>query len=90
MFSFPHGEYNQTHVQLARQAGYERIFTIMPLLAFSEPQEFVTGRVWTAPTDWRLEFRLKMMGAYCWLPFVFSLKRKIKYYHARVSKQLRL
>jgi len=89
LFSFPHGEYNHTHVQLARQAGYERIFTILPSLAYFEPDEFVTGRVRVTPADWRLEFRLKMMGAYCWLPFVSSLKHKIRRYHARVSKGLR-
>jgi peptidoglycan/xylan/chitin deacetylase (PgdA/CDA1 family) len=78
LFSFPHGEYNQTLVQLARQAGYERIFTIMPLPALSDSREFITGRVWASPIDWRLEFRLKLLGAYCWLPFAFSLKRNIR------------
>jgi len=90
LFSFPYGQYNQNLVEAARGAGYERLFTSMPVVAFSGPNEFVTGRVWAAPTNWRLEFRLKMMGAYCWLPLAFSFKRKIKDYHARVSKRLRL
>ena len=88
LFSFPHGEYNLSLVDLARQTGYDRVFTTLPVFAFSEPHEFVTGRVWVAPTDWRLEFRLKLMGAYCWLPLAFSLKHKIKNYKARISKLL--
>ena len=76
MFSFPHGEYNNSLVDLARKAGYERVFTTSPAFAFSRPREFLTGRVWVAPTDWRAEFLLKLLGAYCWLPFAFLLKRK--------------
>ena len=90
LFSFPYGEYNQNLVEAARGAGYERLFTIMPVVAFSEPKEFVTGRVRAAPSDWRLEFRLKIMGAYCWLPLAFSLKRKIKEYRGRITKGLRV
>jgi peptidoglycan/xylan/chitin deacetylase (PgdA/CDA1 family) len=89
LFSFPYGEYNQTLVQLARQTGYKRIFTIMPVFALCKPEEFVTGRVRVAATDWRLEFNLKMMGAYCWLPLAFSLKRKIKEYRGRIAQGFR-
>lgn len=78
LFSFPYGEYNQKLIEWARQAGYKRVFTILPSLAFSEPGEYVTGRIRVSPTDWRLEFRLKLLGAYCWLPLAFALKRKMR------------
>jgi len=78
LFSFPHGEYNQALVQLAGKAGYKRVFSITPLPGLSERREFVTGRVWVSPREWRLEFLLKLLGAYCWLPAAFSLKRNIK------------
>ena len=78
LFSFPYGEYNQVLLEWCRQAGYERVFTILPILAFSEPEEYVTGRIRVTPTDWRLEFRLKLLGAYCWLPLSFALKRKMR------------
>src|SRR5207245_1160814 len=77
LFSFPHGSFNAKLVEWCREAGYERVFTILPTLAFSDPREFVTGRVSVEPTDWPLEFRLKLLGAYRWLPFGFGLKRKI-------------
>ena len=62
---------------LCREAGYEGLFAILPELAFTDPQEFVTGRVGVNPSDWALEFRLKILGAYRWLPIVFSWKRKL-------------
>jgi peptidoglycan/xylan/chitin deacetylase (PgdA/CDA1 family) len=77
LFSFPFGALNPRLIRLCRESGYERVFTIAPTFAFSDPQEFVTGRVSVEPTDWPLEFRLKLMGAYRWQPVAFSLKRKL-------------
>jgi len=34
---------------------------------FEGATEFNTGRVLTDPSDWLLEFRLKLLGAYRWL-----------------------
>ncbi|MCD6321398.1 MAG: polysaccharide deacetylase family protein [Clostridiales bacterium] len=76
--SFPHGAYNHIHVELAREAGYKRVFTITPSLAFVTSDEYITGRVKTDPTDWVIEFRLKLFGAYRWLPAAYRLKKAIK------------
>jgi peptidoglycan/xylan/chitin deacetylase (PgdA/CDA1 family) len=77
LFSFPHGAFNTKLIEWCREAGYRRVFTILPTLALSDPQEYVSGRVSVEPTDWSLEFRLKLLGAYRWLPLAFALKRKI-------------
>jgi peptidoglycan/xylan/chitin deacetylase (PgdA/CDA1 family) len=77
LFSFPYGGFNQKLVEICREAGYQRIFSTLPHFAFKEPHEFVTGRVPVDPTDWPLEFRLKLAGAYRWSPWAFELKRKI-------------
>jgi peptidoglycan/xylan/chitin deacetylase (PgdA/CDA1 family) len=77
LFSFPYGASTERLMTLCREAGYERVFTILPMPAFTDPQEFVTGRVGVNPTDWELEFRLKILGAYQWLPRVFAWKRKV-------------
>ena len=77
LLSFPYGGFNDTVVEGCREAGYERVFTALPVFAFSQPAEFVTGRVGTAPTDWPIEFRLKLAGAFRWLPCAYSLKRRI-------------
>jgi len=77
LFSFPYGAFNERVVRRCREAGYERVFSALPVLAFSEPQEFLTGRVGAGATDWPIEFRLKLAGAYRWLPYAFTLKRRI-------------
>lgn len=75
LFSFPNGRFNKSLVDCCREAGYERVFTIMPKPAV--PSEFAMGRVWANPSDWHYEFLLKMMGAYDWLPVAFALKRRL-------------
>jgi peptidoglycan/xylan/chitin deacetylase (PgdA/CDA1 family) len=77
LLSFPYGAFNDDVVDACRKAGYERVFSALPYFAFSEPQEFLTGRMGVYPTDWPIEFRLKVLGAYRWLPFMFDLKRKV-------------
>jgi len=76
-FSFPYGAHNDKVVDLARRAGYTRVYTILPTLTYLATQNYVTGRVPVDPRDWRLEFCLKMLGAYCWLPYAFAWKRKL-------------
>jgi peptidoglycan/xylan/chitin deacetylase (PgdA/CDA1 family) len=78
LFSFPYGGFNDGVVELCREAKYGRVFTALPVFAFSSPNEFVTGRAGTSPLDWPIEFRLKLAGAYRWLPYAFSLKRNLK------------
>lgn len=77
MFSFPFGGFTEDLVVLAREAGYKRVFTTLPNLAFTSPDEFAVGRVRVDPTDWPLEYRLKLAGAYRWLPWAFALKRRL-------------
>jgi peptidoglycan/xylan/chitin deacetylase (PgdA/CDA1 family) len=77
LLSFPYGGFNDMVIEGCREAGYERVFTALPIFAFSQPGEFVTGRVGTAPTDWPIEFRLKLAGAFRWLPHAYALKRRI-------------
>lgn len=77
LFSFPFGGFNYRLVRLCREAGYQRVFSTLPYLAFRERKEFVVGRVRVDPTDWPLEFHLKLVGAYRWLPFAIELKRKV-------------
>jgi peptidoglycan/xylan/chitin deacetylase (PgdA/CDA1 family) len=77
LFSSPYGEFDEKVIAACREAGYERTFTSLPYLAFAAPHEFVTGRVGAAPTDWPLEFRLKLAGAYRWVPHAYKLKRRL-------------
>ena len=74
-FSFPHGDYSEYHLSLAQCAGYKRIFSILPYCAFKKDDEYITGRVKVDPTDWDIEFMLKIMGVYRWLPYAYRFKR---------------
>lgn len=78
LFSFPFGAFNQSLIELCRESGYSRVFSISPLLARLGQREFVTGRVSVEPTDWPIEFRLKILGAYQWLAGVRSLKARLR------------
>jgi peptidoglycan/xylan/chitin deacetylase (PgdA/CDA1 family) len=78
LFSFPYGAFDEQSIEASRRAGYDRVFTALPSFAFSKPAEFVTGRIGINPTDWPIEFRLKMAGAYRWLPYAYALKRSLR------------
>jgi peptidoglycan/xylan/chitin deacetylase (PgdA/CDA1 family) len=77
VFSFPYGAFNDQVTRYCRDAGYQRVFSILPHMAYSRPEEYVVGRVGAHPNDTLLEFRLKISGAYRWLPFAFALKRRL-------------
>ena len=92
LFSFPYGAASPELITLCREAGYRRAFTIEPVLAFSELGEFVTGRVSVNPTDWPVEFWLKLLGGYRWQAAASKVKRQIRSAgsfrgRARTSKQ---
>lgn len=78
--SFPHGAFKEIHVEYARAAGYKRAFSIIPSLAFQRGNDYMAGRVRVDPTDSKLEFRLKLLGSYRWLPFAFAVKKKLGFF----------
>lgn len=78
VFSFPYGAFAPQHVEMARKAGYQRVYTTLPTVATREMNGFVLGRVDVKPTDWVLEIFLKVHGAYRWLPAAFKIKGKVR------------
>ncbi len=76
--SFPYGDFDEDVVRWSREAGYERAFTTQHQSAFEAPGAFLVGRVKAEPTDWDLEFRLKLLGGYLWLPQAIALKRRLR------------
>lgn len=78
LFSFPYGDFNEELVQQCRDGGYDRVFTTLPDLVLAYSREFAVGRVRVDPTDWQLEFCLKVLGAYRWLPKAFAWKSRLK------------
>ena len=76
-FSFPYGAYNSTVLEMVKKAGYTSVFCSWPIFSLSKTNGFLIGRTPASPDDTALEFRLKIMGAYQWLPVGISLKRQV-------------
>lgn len=76
-FSFPYGDFNEQLVGWCREAGYRRVFTSESKEAFGNAADFVVGRVGAEPTDWTIEFRVKLLGGYLWRPWASAMKRKL-------------
>jgi peptidoglycan/xylan/chitin deacetylase (PgdA/CDA1 family) len=74
LFAFPYGAYDHRVVEECRRAGYERVFSIVPLLADPDGTDYVRGRVSVGAADMRLEFHLKIRGAYAWRQQVTKLR----------------
>jgi peptidoglycan/xylan/chitin deacetylase (PgdA/CDA1 family) len=75
--SFPHGAYTAEVLQQAQKIGYRRVFGIKPKRIERSMNAFLVDRVAVNPSDWPIEFRLKIRGAYRWEPAVAELKSKI-------------
>lgn len=75
--SFPYGSFDERVVHACREAGYDRVFSALPVFSITKADEFLTGRMGVSTRDWGIEFRLKLAGAYRWLPYAFSMKRKL-------------
>ena len=91
LFAFPYGAFNNSLIHICRESGYQRIFTTLPYVAELGFEEFVSGRVSAEPTDWQVEFYLKLYGAYRWLPTVSGAKKRLKsmFISSAVDQRLR-
>lgn len=76
--SFPYGDFTPEVVQICKELGYKRVYTTEHKDASNVYSSFVVGRVKVDPSDWPIEFWLKLHGAYNWLPATIRWKRKIR------------
>ena len=77
-FSFPYGSYGERELRLAGEAGYKFLFGSTPQQMLSTVSEGLIGRVGVQPTDWDIEFKLKICGAYRWVCVASVWKRKAR------------
>jgi peptidoglycan/xylan/chitin deacetylase (PgdA/CDA1 family) len=77
LFSFPYGSATHELIAWCREEGYQRIFLTYPGTQFSGAKDFIVARVDAEPDDWRLEFFLKLRGAYRWRPYASALKKSV-------------
>ena len=77
-FSFPFGDHSEKDVSLCREAGYRQVLTSVFEPAFAPADAYVKGRTCVNPSDWRIEFKLKLLGCYAWMPLASALKKGIR------------
>jgi peptidoglycan/xylan/chitin deacetylase (PgdA/CDA1 family) len=78
LFALPFGAGNPDVLRLAAESGYTRIFLGDPVWDHWEPEMLAIGRIGVSADDWRLEFRLKTLGAYQWMPLAIAAKRGLR------------
>ena len=75
-FALPYGSRNAEVIRLAASAGYTRLFLNIPTTRRDRDSPVrLVGRIRVDPTDWMLEYYLKVRGAYRWLPYAMMAKR---------------
>lgn len=77
LFSFPYGAYNTGLIEHLLEAGYKRAFTGSYEVLASEMNNALMGRVRVDPSDNKLEFKLKILGAYRWMNYFRPMKEKL-------------
>lgn len=76
--AFPYGAYNQKVLDFCKEAGYKKVFSINYESPYRECSKYEIGRVSIELSDWMIEFKLKVLGAYAWMYYASILKRKLK------------
>lgn len=77
LFAAPYATLNEKYSELFKQAGYHRIFLNIPTFPSTRTDLYILGRTSVEPTDWPIEYHLKLSGAYQWLPIAISLKKNL-------------
>ncbi len=77
LLTVPYGKYDSRVAELAEEAGYECLFRGSTRSLKNEDGGFIVERIRVSPSDWDLEFKLKLVGAYHWLPMAIAAKKKI-------------
>jgi peptidoglycan/xylan/chitin deacetylase (PgdA/CDA1 family) len=76
--AFPHGDYQNQHIEMAKKAGYLRAYSITSELKPMDKLKFIIGRTNIEPSDWKIEYLLKINNAYRWMAMVTMFKSRIK------------
>jgi peptidoglycan/xylan/chitin deacetylase (PgdA/CDA1 family) len=76
-FAAPFATINEMFLPLFKEAKYQRVFLNIPTFPSTKTDMYLLGRTSIEPTDWPIEYHLKLKGAYQWLPLAISLKKKL-------------
>jgi len=73
-FSFPYGRYTGKILDFCNEAGYTQVFGILPESPFTPLKSYIRGRIEVDPSDWYIEFIVKILGGYGWRTIPSSTK----------------
>jgi len=76
-FAFPYGAHNSKTIEHCAKAGYRQILSIIPESPISPISNFIKGRIIVSPSDWKIEYVLKILGAYGWRSSIRVIRSKI-------------
>jgi hypothetical protein len=71
------GAANVDVLRLAARVGYQRVFLSEAVNSRAGIDGSVYGRIGVSRSDWALEYRLKVLGAYQWAAYGDRYKRRI-------------
>jgi len=86
LFSAPFATLDEKLSNLFVEAGYKRVFLNIPAFPATETDSYIMGRTSVEPTDWPMEFYLKLVGAYQWLPLAIQIKNRLLGRNIRLSQ----
>lgn len=78
LFAAPYATLDEKFIDLFRQADYKRVFLNIPTFPATKTDLYFLGRISVEPTDWPIEYYLKISGSYQWLPIAISLKTNLR------------
>jgi peptidoglycan/xylan/chitin deacetylase (PgdA/CDA1 family) len=85
-FAFPHGFYTADHLEMLTRNGVKKAFRTIPVFCAADTDDnFVYGRITVSPDDWKLEYTLKILGAYQWLPVGIMIKTKLRHFMKAIT-----
>ena len=87
LLSLPYGSIENENVKCFQQAGYSRIFLNIPTFPATLAGRYFVGRIEATPDDWMIEYKLKLRGAYQWLPWAVAGKRIVKNFVWKTSPE---
>jgi peptidoglycan/xylan/chitin deacetylase (PgdA/CDA1 family) len=85
LICFPFSNYDESTLKMSRSAGYLRAFGAQTTPLSHSHDAFLIQRVRVDPTDWPIEFHLKLMNAYRMAFCAVRLKQQIRAALSRLS-----
>lgn len=77
-FAFPYGSLDDAALDAVGRAGYRHAYSVTPQTIRAGGHAMLRGRTAAEPSDGLDLFRLKMAGAFAWMPLASALKRAIR------------